>query len=750
MKKKRFRFQWGAFLLLIFYGGLFFLLFTRMVTIQATGQVEGQELAAKAAAKYGKESVITANRGKIYDRNGQVIAEDTLSYRLVAIVNEEATIDAKNPRHVVDAEKTAEVLAKYIPAMKKEDILERLNNRYRSDGEPLYQVEFGSAGRDISYEVMTKIKEEKLPGILFVNDLKRYYPNGVFASHLIGYALKKDNGDGTVTTKGEMGLEYTYNKELTGVNGKVKYETDAFSYLLPNSEKMITPAKDGNDIYLTLDKTIQSFLEEAMTKVEKEYSPEGMTAVVADAKTGKILAMSQRPTFNPETRDSQNMKWLNEVIEETIEPGSTMKTFTLASAIDTDTWPPNATYASGRYRVLDRDIRDHNNGRGWGTITYLEGFQRSSNTAMAHLLKIIGEDVFYDYLDRFGFGQKTGIDLPNEATGTLLSKYPIQRVTTTYGQGSTVTPIQLVQAMTAIANDGKMMQPYVIDQIVDSSTGKVIQNHKPVEKGQPIKADTAKQVREILASTLTSEYGTAKDFILEDYEVAGKTGTAQIPKASGGYLSNQYLYSFLGLAPVDDPQLIVYVSVKKPQLKQGEQGSVPVSKVFKPVMLNSLKHLNINPDDVQHVDHVGIQDYTGRNADAIQVELVNDGLQPVIVGGGGQIIDQYPKDVQKLVKGSFVFLKTDGDTTLPDFTNWSLRNLLVFKAMAGIDIEVFGEGFVASQSVSAGTIITDSSPIVVKLKTPAESFIQDVEASSEGEEIPEEELEQIEDENNAE
>jgi len=742
MKKKRFRFQWGAFLLLIFYGGLFFLLFTRMVTIQATGQVEGQELAARAAAKYGKESVITANRGKIYDQTGQVIAEDTLSYRLVAVVSEAATTDPKKPRHVVDAEKTAQVLAKYIPAMqgKEDEILKKLNNRYRSDGKPLYQVEFGSSGRGISHEVMSKIKEEELPGVLFVSDLKRYYPNGVFASHLIGYALKKDNKDGTVTTKGEMGLEYTYDKELTGVNGKMKYETDAFSYLLPHSEKMVTPAKDGDDIYLTIDKTIQSFLEEAMSKVEKEYNPESMTAVVADPKTGKILAMSQRPTFNPETRDSQNMKWLNEVIEETIEPGSTMKTFTLASAIDTNTWAPNAKYHSGSYTVHDRTIRDHNQ-VGWGTIDYLQGFQRSSNTAMANLLKLIGDDVFVEYLDRFGFGHKTGIDLPNEATGTILSRYPIQRVTTTYGQGSTVTPIQLIQAMTAIANDGKMMQPYVIDRIVDSSTGKVIQNHEPVEKGQPIKADTAKQVREILASTLTSKYGTAKDFILEDYEVAGKTGTAQIPRADGTYAwgANQFLYSFLGMAPVDDPQLIMYVSVKKPKLNN-ELGSVPVSKVFNPVMLNSLKHLNINPGDVQHVDKVNIQDYTDQNAEALEVELGNDGLEPVVIGSGGKITDQYPKDTKQLVKGSYVFLKTDGDITLPDFTNWSLRNLLVFKSMTGVEMEIFGEGFVASQSVSPGTVITDNSPIVVKLKTPAESFVQDVEAASEGE------IEQLEDE----
>lgn len=730
MKKKRFRFQWGAFLLLIFYGGLFFLLFTRMVTIQATGEVEGQELVARAAAKYQKESVITANRGKIFDSNGKVIVEDTLSYRLIAVVNKIATTDSENPRHVVDARKTAEVLANYIEM--DQDAIYKILTKLKEDGTQPYQVEFGSAGRGISHETMNKIKDEKLPGILFASDLKRYYPNGVFASHLIGFALKEDNEDGTVTTKGKMGLEKIYDDVLTGENGKVEYQTDAFRYLLPNSKKMVTPAKDGDDIYLTLDKTIQSFVEDAMSRVEEEYNPKSMSVVVADPKTGKILAMSQRPTFNPEVR-SADMKWLNEVIEETIEPGSTMKTFTLAAAIESGNWNPNAPYNSAPYKVNDRIIRDHNR-VGWGWITYLEGFQRSSNTSMAHLLKNMGDDVFLDYLNRFGFGQKTGIDLPNEAPGIILSQYPVQRVTTSFGQGSTVTPIQLVQAMTAVANDGKMMQPYVIDRIVDSSTGEVIEQHEPKEKGQPISADTAKQVREILASTLTAENGTAKNFVLEEYQVAGKTGTAEIPKATGGYYSgnDNYLYSFLGMAPVEDPQLIMYVSVEKPKLK-GKPGSIPVSEVFKPVMQNSLKYLNVNPEDVKTVDRVTIQDYTGQKAEAVQVELANDGLHPVLIGAGGEIIEQYPNDTQKLVKGSFVFLKTEGTSTLPDFKGWSLRNVLVFKTMSGLTIEVAGEGFAISQSVSAGTVISDSAPIVVKLETPDESIISNATEITEGE-----------------
>ncbi|CAM5187654.1 Penicillin-binding protein 2B OS=Ureibacillus acetophenoni OX=614649 GN=SAMN05877842_101375 PE=3 SV=1 [Ureibacillus acetophenoni] len=225
-----------------------------------------------------------------------------------------------------------------------------------------------------------------------------------------------------------------------------------------------------------------------------------MVAIIADPKTGEILAMSQRPTFNPENRIGLE-DWLNTATQKILEPGSTMKVFTLATAIETGNWHPGATFQSGSYTLLDRTIRDHNY-VGWGPITFLEGIQRSSNTAMAYLLEDIGNDTFIEYLDKFGFGKPTGIDLPGEVNGKILTDYPIDYVTTSYGQGSTVTPIQLVQAMTAIANDGQIMQPYLIKKIVDSN-GEVVQKHEPKVKGNPVSSSTAEQVREILASTVT-------------------------------------------------------------------------------------------------------------------------------------------------------------------------------------------------------------------------------------------------------
>lgn len=296
----------------------------------------------------------------------------------------------------------------------------------------------------------------------------------------------------------------------------------------------MTPAKDGDEIYLTIDQTIQSILDNEVSRVDAEYKPESIVAVVANPKTGEILASTQRPTYNPQTGEGINSSWLNQLTQITIEPGSTMKTFTLATAIEKGVWNENATFMSGQYRVGDRVIRDANQ-VGWGRISYLEGIQRSSNVGMANLLNLIGEDYFLKSIHKFGFGEKTGIDLPKEATGQILDQYKINKVTTTYGQGSTVTPIQLIQAVSAIANDGKMMQPYVIQKIVDPNTKKVVKENKPKVKSSPVSADTAKEVRRILATTITSEKGTAQKFASTDYEVSGKTGTAQVANSSGGY-----------------------------------------------------------------------------------------------------------------------------------------------------------------------------------------------------------------------
>lgn len=717
MKKKTPRFNVGALLMFFIFGVLFLVLIGRVAYIQTIGVVNGHELAVEAANKYQRQSTLTAERGKILDRSGEVIAEDTLSYKLVAVVSPTATTNASIPRHVIDPSSTAAALSQILDMDEK-----RIYKILTRDGEP-YQVEFGSAGKGLSYDQKNAIEELELPGILITSEKKRFYPNGSFASYLIGYAQKPDD-DVDGKTVGKMGIEKTYDKQLTGTDGKINYEADVKGYLLPNSEKMVAAAQDGSDIYLTIDKTIQNFLEDAMTKVTEKYSPQSMIGIVANPKTGEILAMTQRPTFDPMTRVGLDASWLNKAVEDVIEPGSTMKIFTVASAVETGNWFPNAYYKSGSYTLLDKTIRDHNS-VGWGTITYLEGFQRSSNTAMANLLEIMGRDTLIEYLNKFGFGQKTEIDLPNEATGTILSKYPSNVLTTSYGQGSTVTPIQLIQAFTSIANGGQMMHPYVIDHIENSNTGEIELQTEPSVKGKPISKETADQMKQLLASTVTAEAGTAKKFALEGYDVAGKTGTAQMPNPENGQYSwgkNEFLYSFLGMAPVDDPQFIMYIAIAKPKLGATETGSEPTSQVFKSVMQNSLMYYNIKPENTAEVSLTTLNDYVGKTTDAVSVELSNSGVQTVVIGEQGKIKSQYPSAGMKLMKNNIVFLKTDGAIILPNFKDWSLRNILIYKQLSGLPIELTGEGYVTSQSVTAQTIIQDNSPIVVQLKTPEEYY----------------------------
>jgi penicillin-binding protein 2B len=718
--KKRPSMNIGAAILFGIFGLLFFVLMVRFITIQVTGEAEGKVLASQAAEKYIKNRILEAHRGTIYDHKGEVIAEDTSAYTLVAVLSPTVTNDPENPKHVTDPEKTAKELSQFID-MKESEIYEKLTT------EGAYQVEFGSAGRALSHQLMLDIKEEKLPGITFRKESKRFYPNGTFASHLIGFAQKTTNDDGESVTTGKMGIEKSFNDILSGKNGSVEYKSDVWGYLLPNTEEHVTPPQDGNDIYLTIDKKIQTFLEEAMNQVQKQYKPKEMFAIVADPTTGEILAMTQRPTFHPDTRDGLLDNWTNTLVEETIEPGSTMKSFSLAAAVNEGKFNPNETYQSGTYKVdnVPNPIRDHNGGEGWGSISFLEGVQRSSNVAFAYLLDKIGFKKFEDYLRDFGFGESTNVGLPHEASGSILYHYPIEKYTTIFGQGTTVTPLQMIQAESAIANDGKMMKPYVISKVVDPNTNEVVKESKPEVVGNPISKATAEKTRKYLESTVTSENGTGTRFAIEGYSVAGKSGTAQIPDPeTGGYKygKENYLFSFLGMAPADNPQLIVYVGVQEPELKPTEIGSDPVSDVFKPVMQNSLKYLNIKPQEKVNLKQEQIPDLTGLSINKAKEEIKKAGADPVVVGNGSEIIKQLPQPGSEMLEGGKVIIRTDGDITIPNMKGWSIRDVFKIANMAELRINMVGKGYAVSQNIQPDTPVNKNEPLVVNFKTPEEQL----------------------------
>ncbi|MBV7503832.1 penicillin-binding protein [Bacillus sp. sid0103] len=724
MNKKQPYMNAGATILFGLFGLLFFVLIFRYFSIQISGEVDGQPLAAKAQEKYSREGNLAALRGDILDRNGEVIAEDTNAYTLIAILDKKMTTNPKKPQHVKDAAKTAKELAKYLEM----DELEIYNILTKGIKNHKFQVEFGKAGRDITNQTKNKIEDQKLPGITFIRDSKRFYPNGVFASHVVGYADRIEQKDKSITSVGKMGIEKILNNELTGKDGKVNFESDLWGYILPDGKEKITPAQNGNDVYLTIDQKIQTFLEDAMNKAAKEYKPEKIIAIVADPKTGEILAMGQRPSFDPKTKEGIEDGWHNEAIETSFEPGSTMKIFTLAAAVQEKVFNPNEIYQSGSYQVTKKDkaIHDHNYS-GWGPITYLEGVQRSSNVAFAKIAKEkLGFERFREYLTKFGFDRPTGIDLPNETSGKIQFTYPIEKITTAYGQGTAITPIQQIQAATAIANGGKMVKPHVVKKIVNHDTREVVKSTAPEVVSTPITNETAKKVRDYLETVVTSPKGTGGRYKIDGYSVAGKTGTANIPGPNGRYLQgvNNYMFSFLGMAPKDDPELIVYVAVQQPKLEglEAGQGAIPVSAIFNPVMKNSLHYLNIKPSKLEKAQLNKLTDYKGMSVEETVADLKGKGVETVVIGKGTEVVRQLPESGTTVLEGEKVIIQTNGEILAPDMTGWSLRDVMKVANIAGLKLNSKGKGYVTQQNLKPKTPLRKGDFLIVDLKTPEEQW----------------------------
>lgn len=696
----------GAGYFMILFLLLFLLLLARFFYIQATGSVHNQNLNELAKQKHSKTGVLEANRGTIYDQNGHVLAQDANSYKLVA--------ELKGAKPVEDKEDTAKKIAGVL-GKEEEKILDTLNKEGRS------QVEFGKLGKGLTKEQKEQIEALKLPGISFITENARVYPNGDFASYVVGHARPDDKG----IAIGQFGLEKSLDKYLGASHGEVAYTGDRKGVSLDGGKVNVKAPKNGDNVYLTLDQRIQSYLEDAMKEASKHYEPESLIGIVADPKTGKILGMSSKPSYDP--NQENNEYFYNDAIANAFEPGSTMKIFTLAAAINEGVYKGQDYYQSGTYPVGNRKIKDHNGGAGWGSITFDEGVERSSNVAFAILGdQKLGPERFRKYIHSFGLDEKTKIDLPGEGSNTIVFDQQIQQVTTAFGQGSTVTPIQLVQAATAIANDGKMMKPYTIDKIVDPITEEVKLEHKPEEVGKPVTKETAAQVRQLLERVVTSSKGTGTAYKVDGYSVGGKTGTAQIPDGKGGYMTGRenYIFSFLGMAPMDDPQLVVYVAVKKPKLKDDESGAQPLADIFKYVTKNSLEYLKIKPNEVKDPkkyvkeQQTAVPDVTGKTMEEAKKAIDKAKLRPIVLGEG-KVQQQVPKATEQTLKGDRVFLVGD-QPTMPNIQGWALRDVMNLAKTLKLNLKPTGTGYVTEQSVPEGTLLQPGTELDVTLVPPLE------------------------------
>lgn len=716
---------------------LFILMFMtvmgRFLYIETTGEVQGVDLNEYAAEKRTSSYQLDANRGRILDQNGMVLAYDRPTYRLYAIVDPAYSENMEEPMHVSDPGKTAEMLAPFLD-MPEEKIEATLEEGIEDER---FQVEFGAAGRDLSQQTMEKIKKQDIPGINFKEESKRYYPNGKFASHILGFARNKD---GKMT--GVTGIEKQMQEYLHGEPGRISYQRDKYGTELLNPNEVIKQPDDGENVVLTLDQKIQTFLEDAMTQVNKQYKPEKIMAAVMDPDTGEILALSNRPSYNPnDIEDVDN--WYNDVISYPIEPGSTMKIFTWAAAMEAGVYNGKEKFMSGSYEYLEgeRPIRDHNR-EGWGKITYDQGLRVSSNVAAAKLVKEkLGPETFLKYLKDFGFGQKTGIDLPGEKKGKILYNYLSEKLTTSYGQGTTATPIQLMTAATAIANKGKMMRPYVLSSIVDSESGEVIKKKEPEQIGKPVSAETAKKVRDLLGTVITGEEATGGIYELDDYSLAGKTGTSQIPDPeTGGYMTGKgnYIYSFMGMAPKEDPELLIYVAVKQPELAPTEYGAEPSAYIVKTVLENSLHYLDIQPDQEKDVDvnSTELEDVTGEDPKQAKEKLSKQHQRITVIGDGEEVVRMFPKPGSKTLPTQRIYLVTD-QPKMPDITGWSVRDVFNLADLFNLKVEQMGNGYVTKQSIKPGAKLKEDSYLVVEFQPPGQQE-KNKESGAEGSEGAEE------------
>ncbi len=686
--------------------GLFFLFAVRFSYIVIGGHVAGTSLAEKTKQLYQGSEVVKAKRGTIYDRNGVALAEDASSYSIKAILSKTYTSgDKKLYVEEKNFDKIAEILHKNL-SIDKKDALNILEDGAKKE---LYQVEFGSYGKNISQETKQNIeadmKKEGVAGLYFVDHQARMYPNGVFSSHFIGYAVPDKDENGLV---GKLGLESAYNDILSGKDGKIIYQKDNFQNPLPGTVAEEEKAVDGQDIYTTLDSRLQSYLETLMDQVNEEYQPEELTAVLMKAKTGEILAMGQRPTFNPETMEGltgEDAIWRNFLVQDSYEPGSTMKVFTTAAAIEEGEFNENETFQSGKIQVEDATINDHDFGEK-GVLTMRQALSWSSNVGMVILEQRLGGR-WYNYLQKLGFGQSTHSGLDDEVNGALPTSNIVDRAMSAYGQAVGVTNFQMMKAFTSIANNGTMIQPRYISKVVDPQTGEERTTQTEV-LGQPFSKETTEKVREYMRDVVESEnYGSAYGvYSVPGYNVSAKTGTAQIASDTGGYQTGDtaYLYSIVEMVPSEDPDYVLYLTMKHPKTYD----RMALAKIANPLMKRAMdfKETEEDTDTETKTEKVSVADYRNLEADVAAADAQKSGLQPVVIGNGKKVQKQSTTNGDQLISGEKLILYTGGDKLMPDVTGWSKADIMKLGKILGIEVSFDGDGYCVKQELAPYEKIT--------------------------------------------
>ena len=678
---------------------LFLILIGRVSYIALSKKVDDINIQELASKRTTKETILKANRGTIFDNSGEVLAEDVASYTLIAYLDPKRTTDEKNPQHVVDKENTALVLSAILK-MDYNTVLGYLNK------EGVYQTEFGVKGKGLTELEKDTILATKLPGIDFLETTKRYYPYGKFLSYLIGYAKQDENGN----MVGELGIEKYYNQELTGVDGKTVYQKDLRGYKIAGTKEMTEEKIDGSDIYLTIDNNVQFFLEEALNNVTSKYEFDEIDIIVAKAKTGEILGYATTPSFDPNIRDIKN--YLDSNSSVAFEPGSTMKIYTYMASLEAGVYKGSDTYQSGSFTTKDKTVISDWNKVGWGRITFDQGFIYSSNTAVVNIMdKYLQATDLKSYLKKLGFGQKTNIGLYNETSGKIEFKYETEVFNAAFGQGITTTPIQHIQALTSIANNGELLRPYVIKKIVNGDNS--VTENKRTSLGKVASEQTIEYMKNLMWHTINDNDGAGHYYYIDGFDLIGKTGTAQIASTNGkGYLTGDrdIIRSVALMFPKDDPEIIIYAAAKRPNSIQA------LAEPVKEIVKNISKYYNIYQETTKsNGTTYQLNNFINQSIKEVEEILNKEKINTIILGDGNKIINQYPINTTITTFDKIFFVTNSNNLVIPDLTGYSKNDLEVVLTLLKIPYTIKGHGYVINQSILPGTKIDSNMQIEITL-----------------------------------
>ena len=616
IKDKQFRIKIvfiGVVLLIVF-------IFFRIIYIQV---FDYNKLNKLATSLWQRNLPITADRGRILDRNGNILATNITTTTLYVV-----------PNQIINKEDTAKKLATILNS-NYDDILKHLTKRTSLE-------KVNPEGRQLNSDVADKINELNIDGLYLMKEAKRYYPYGTLLSHVLGYV--------GIDNQGLSGLELKYDDYLTGKDGSIKYTSDGKGNRLNNLE-VYEDATNGMDIYLTIDIDIQLALEKELENASAKYNPDEALAMVMDPNTGEILAMGSNPTFD----SNDYKKFTNEVINRNLpiwknyEPGSTFKIITLAASIEEKTINvfEDHFHDSGSVNVEGARIKCWKAG-GHGSQTFMQVVQNSCNPGFVLMGQKLGTEKLYNYVEKFGFTKRTGIDLNGESSGIMfdLDKIgPVEQATISFGQGISVTPIQQVTGVSAAINGGKLYKPYVVKYITEVETNDIMYENTPTLVRRVISEESSSLVRTVLESVVHT--GTGKNAYIENYRVGGKTGTAQKVK-DGRYMVGNYIVSFIGFLPADKPEYVVYVAIDYPKgvTQYGGTVSAPLAKnIMKNII--SIKGLEPAKEVIPRtytwldIKYKPVPDVVGLSKKEVAKAL--KGFEVIYSGTGDTVIYQEPK-----------------------------------------------------------------------------------------------------------